>query len=265
VSGIQVFEFGGRKVRTTGTFEAPLFCAEDVCAILTLGDVSRACERLDQDEVVLTAAENSHERVGIGTGKRVYKRLYVTESGLFALILGCVKPEAKAFRKWVTSEVLPEIRKRGYYNALEVQRRKQTELLLGEIFPNLPSKAAPIFRELIGALLKLRRESDLPGTPAWARMLASWVYAWAIPVEGQQQHRRALNANPNGSRLDHSMLSEDAREQVKRIVDTGVHFTRISANWEAWRSNMELAFGKHAQLPLWYPALPGSEDPEAAE
>jgi prophage antirepressor-like protein len=261
MSGIQVFEFGGRKVRTTGTFEAPLFCAADVCAILELSDVARACERLDQDEVH-EVPQKMHNPSSRGTGRPA---LYVTESGLFNLIFESRKPEAKSFRKWVTSEVLPEIRKRGYYNALEVQRRKQTELLLGEIFPNLPNKAAPIFRELIGALLKLRRESDLPGTPAWARMLASWVYAWAIPVEGQQQHRRALNANPNGSRLDHSMLSEDAREQVKRVVDTGVAFTRISPNWEAWRSNMELAFGKHAQLPLWYPALPGSEDPEAAE
>jgi len=255
-----VYQFGDHKVRTAGTWDAPLFCAADVCAILTLGDTSRACERLDQDEVELIEQEKGHERV---LGARRYKVLYVTESGLFSLILGSNKPEAKAFKKWVTSEVLPEIRKHGYYNALEIARRRQTEQLLTEIFPNLPSKAEPMFRELIAALLRLRREPDSPGNPPWARMLASWHYGWAFPIDGEQQHRRALNTAPNGSRLDHSMLSDDGRTQLQRVVDVGVAFTRISPTWEAWKANMELTFGKKAtQLPLMVPMLYAVPDAE---
>jgi prophage antirepressor-like protein len=175
-----VYQFGDHKVRTAGTWDAPLFCAADVCAILTLGDTSRACERLDQDEVELIEQEKGHERV---LGARRYKVLYVTESGLFSLILGSNKPEAKVFKKWVTSE--------------------------------------------------------------------------------EQQHRRALNTAPNGSRLDHSMLSDDGRTQLQRVVDVGVAFTRISPTWEAWKANMELTFGKKAtQLPLMVPMLYAVPDAE---
>ena len=90
-AALQAFEFGAKAVRVAGTPEAPLFCAADVCEILTLGNVSKACERLDQDEVVMAAhaaAENSHKAPGV----RVYKSLYVTESGLYSLIIGCEKP-----------------------------------------------------------------------------------------------------------------------------------------------------------------------------
>lgn len=60
---IQVFEFGGRRVRTAGTHDAPLFCAADVCLVLGYADVSQACEKLDQDEVVQIGAEKGSRRV----------------------------------------------------------------------------------------------------------------------------------------------------------------------------------------------------------
>jgi prophage antirepressor-like protein len=257
-----VYRFGNHEVRTAGSWDAPLFCAADVCSVLGYVDVSQACERLDQDEVEKIEAEKGSQRT-LYRGPNA--NMYLTESGLFSLILGSNKPEAKAFKKWVTSEVLPEIRKHGYYNALEIARRRQTEQLLTEIFPNLPSKAEPMFRELITALLRLRREPDSPGNPPWARMLASWHYGWAFPIDGEQQHRRALNTAPNGSRLDHSMLSDDGRTQLQRVVDVGVAFTRISPTWEAWKANMELTFGKKAtQLPLMVPmlyAVPSAPEP----
>jgi prophage antirepressor-like protein len=265
MAAIQAFDFGDRKVRVAGTADAPLFCAADVCEALTLGDVSCACERLDQDEVELVAvpAKNSHERVGAGNGFRTYKTLYVTESGLFSLILGCTKPEAKSFKKWVTSEVLPEIRKRGYYDALEVAQRKQTELLLAECFPNLPQKSEPIFRELISSLLKLRRETDAPGNPPWARGLASAVYAWAIRVEGQQEYRRSKNPHPRGNSTDHSMFGKLAEDAVRRVVNSGCDFARISNSWQDWRLKMELVFGTKAlQFPLMVPMLHARPAPE---
>lgn len=242
---IQVFAFGGKVVRTAGTHDAPLFCAADVCEILTLGDVSKACQRLDQDEVVLShhaAAENEPKRLGVG----VKKSLYVTESGLYSLIIGCEKPEAKAFKKWVTSEVLPAIRKYGFYDALEAQTRKQTELLLVEIFPGLPSKSKPIFSELIHALLKVRREDESVGNPVWARTLASLIYDWAIPVDGQQAFRRAKNPNPSGASTDHSMFSEAATDRVKDVVKAGTWFAKTSFSWNEWKEKMQVVFGGKA-------------------
>jgi hypothetical protein len=168
--------------------------------------------------------------------------VYVTESGLYALILSCEKPEAKAFRKWVTSEVLPAIRKHGFYSAVEAEKEKQTERLLAECFPNLPHKSEPIFRELIGALLTVRREEGCPTNPPWARTLASLVYGWAIKIDGQQQARRLKNPKPSGSRTDHSMFSDIAEEAVKRVVQTGASFAAISVSWSDWKTKMEVAF-----------------------
>lgn len=255
---IQVFEFGGRKVRTAGTFEAPLFCATDVCVALGIEKPENAYARLDDDEKSTLIETRS-----TGDGKKAGRILYVTESGLFSLIIGSRKPEAKAFKKWVTSEVLPEIRKRGFYSVLAAQEAKQTERLLGEIFPNLPRRAQPIFRELIAALLRLRREPTRSGNPPWARSLASDVYGWAIRVDGQQEYRRQRNPKPNGSHTDHSMFSEVADEHVKQVVHAGAAFARISASWDDWKLKMEMAFGKKAlQLPFMVPLLLVPPKPE---
>ncbi len=232
---IQVFEFNGAKVRTAGTFEAPLFCAVDVCGALQIANVAQACGRLPPEQTVLAhhaAAENKPNYVSQG----VKKSLYVTEAGLYRLVLRSNKPEAEAFVDWVTGEVLPAIRKYGSYSV-------QREQLLAECFPNLPSKSAPIFRELIASLLLIRREPGKSGNPPWARSLASSVYAWAIRVEGEQAARRAKNPKPSANRTDHSMFSEVADEAVKRVVHTGCDMARISFSWRDWKSKMQTAFG----------------------
>jgi len=247
VSVLQVFEFRGAKVRTAGTFEAPLFCAADVCEILTLGDVSRACERLGQTDTVLTAhaAKNSHERV---QGGREYKSLYVTEAGLYKLVLRCRKPEAEPFVDWVASEVLPAIRKHGFYDAVEAAREKTTAQLLAACFPSAPAKAKPIFSELISALLKMRRDPPI-GNPPWAPLLASIIYDLAIPVDGQKKKRRALNPDPSGSRVDHSMFSPELKAHVLDVARAGIALAKNSSGWAEWRARMETAF-RDAPLQL---------------
>lgn len=253
-TAIQVFDFGGRKVRTAGTHDAPLFCAADVCAVLEISDVSDACERLDGDELASIAvpAKNSHT----GVQGRLYKTTYVTESGLFSLILGSRKPEAKKFKKWITSEVLPAIRKHGFYDALLADSEKRAALLLTEIFPNLPGRAKPIFSELIASLLRLRGEVGTSGNPPWARGLARTIYGWAIPVVGEQSFRRTRNPAPNGSRVDYSMLNDVALERVKRVAEHGSVMARVSIDWDDWRTKMEIAFGSKAvQLPMLVPML----------
>lgn len=105
---IKVFEnsmFG--SIRTAGTPLAPLFCLVDVCKALELrqGDVVR---RLDKG-VVSTQP--------LPTAGGTQQANFVNEDGLYDVILDSRKPEAKAFRKWITSEVLPSIRKTGGYIA----------------------------------------------------------------------------------------------------------------------------------------------------
>lgn len=104
---IKVFEnsmFG--SIRTAGTPLAPLFCLVDVCKALELrqGDVVR---RLDKGVV---------SKYPIQTAGGVQKLNFVNEDGLYDVVLYSRKAEARLFRKWITSYVLPSIRKTGSYS-----------------------------------------------------------------------------------------------------------------------------------------------------
>lgn len=101
-----VFEYGRNKVRVVIKDGEPWFVARDVCECLGLLDVSMSVARLDEDEkgtsIICTLGGNQ-------------EMIVVSESGLYSLIMTSRKPEAKQFKKWVTSEVLPQIRKTGMY------------------------------------------------------------------------------------------------------------------------------------------------------
>ena len=101
---LMVFEneaFG--KVRTLNLNGEPWFVAVDVCSVLDLSNPTIAVSRLDEDE----RAKFNLGRQGDAT--------IVNEPGLYTLVLGSRKPAAKAFKRWITHEVLPNIRKHGVY------------------------------------------------------------------------------------------------------------------------------------------------------
>ena len=113
---LQIFnnpEFG--DVRIMGDYENPRFCLSDVCKILDLrvdGVVARLKKDANStgllDEGILTKA-------ALETAGGVQQMYFVNEDGLYDVILDSRKPFAKRFRKWITSEVLPAIRKYGVY------------------------------------------------------------------------------------------------------------------------------------------------------
>lgn len=106
MSDMMTFSFENLSVRTLGDSLNPLFVAGDLAAILGYQSAKDATRFLDEDERTL---------VEVDTAGGLQKVSAVTESGLYAMILKSRRPEAKRFRKWVTSEVLPAIRKQGYY------------------------------------------------------------------------------------------------------------------------------------------------------
>ena len=106
---LRAFNYGETTVRTTEISGEPWFVLKDVCKVLELGTPARVAERLEEDEVSL-----AHIIDSIG---RKQEMTIINESGLYNVILRSDKPEAKPFRKWVTSEVLPSIRKSGGYIA----------------------------------------------------------------------------------------------------------------------------------------------------
>ena len=119
-------EFG--KVRTLFQNNEILFVASDVCKVLGIKNSRDAVNRLDNDE-----------RADVGLTDGSQKRYYnvVTEAGLYNLVLASRKPEAKNFKRWITHDVIPQIRKTGQYAAKgrkplpdEVQQKRAEAMLL---------------------------------------------------------------------------------------------------------------------------------------
>lgn len=100
---LQTFSFNNQPVRTVQLNNQPYWVLKDVCDVLELSNPTVVANRLEDDE----RAKFNLGRQGEAT--------VITESGLYAVILRSDKPNAKEFRKWVTSEVLPAIRKTGVY------------------------------------------------------------------------------------------------------------------------------------------------------
>jgi anti-repressor protein len=106
-TSIQQFQheqFG--TIRTTTIDGEPWFVAKDVCDALEIGNPSKALMALDEDEKGVTTSNT------LGGDQQM---LTISEAGLYSLVLRSRKPEAKAFKRWVTHEVLPSIRKHGMY------------------------------------------------------------------------------------------------------------------------------------------------------
>lgn len=113
MNNIQIFrneQFGA--VRTVQQEENILFIAVDVCKALEIKNSRDAISRLDDDEKADVGLTD-------GSQKRYYK--VVNEYGLYNLVLSSRKPEAKAFKRWITHEVIPAIRKTGRYEAQKAE------------------------------------------------------------------------------------------------------------------------------------------------
>ena len=98
--------FDGHDIRIVLKDGEPWFVLQDVCNALGIVNSRNVATRLDEDEKGVTFLDT------LGGKQEV---AIVNESGLYVVVIRSNKPEAKVFRKWVTSEVLPSIRKNGYY------------------------------------------------------------------------------------------------------------------------------------------------------
>ncbi|HCA74100.1 phage antirepressor [uncultured Bifidobacterium sp.] len=105
MNSIQRFDFKGAALRTlTDEAGEPWFVAKDVCDILALSNATVALQSLDDDELTKFNLGGQHGEANI-----------ISEPGLYRLVMKSRKPEAKEFQRWVTHEVLPQIRRTGGY------------------------------------------------------------------------------------------------------------------------------------------------------
>ena len=147
---LQIFkshEFG--EIRTTIQNGEPWFVAADVCKALDIENNRKATNRLDDDEkntVTLSDGNRGNPNTTI-----------VNEAGLYSLVLGSRKPEAKAFKRWITHEVLPTIRRTGGYV-------NSAEAFIGHYLPYADESTRTMFRAQLKAIeeLNAKIEADKP-------------------------------------------------------------------------------------------------------
>lgn len=147
---LQIFsntEFG--EIRTVVKDSEPMFCLMDICKALEIKNATDVAKRLEDDEVTR-----------LNLGSKNGETNFITESGLYAVILRSDKPNAKKFRKWVTSEVLPSIRKSGGYIAGQ-EEMSDTELMAKAL---LVAQKQIEQRNLIIEQQKAKIEEDKPKT-----------------------------------------------------------------------------------------------------
>ena len=123
MNDVKIFEnheFG--EVRTTVIDGEPWFVAADVCRALDIGNSRQAMTRLDDDEKDTVTLND-----GIPGNP---EKTVVNEPGLYSLVLGSRKPEAKAFKRWITHEVIPAIRKTGGYHVPQSPEEQMAQGLL---------------------------------------------------------------------------------------------------------------------------------------
>ena len=106
MNGLQIFTYNGNEVRTVQKDGEPWWVLKDVCEVLGISKYRDTAARLEDDD---------REPIRVDTLGGAQEMLCVNESGLYNVIIRSDKPEAKPFRKWVTSEVLPSIRRHGAY------------------------------------------------------------------------------------------------------------------------------------------------------
>lgn len=140
-------EFG--KVRTVmDENNEPWFCLPDICRAIGLTDVNKVKKRLDQDGIQLVDLQGGYSIPGMNESNSF--ATFVNESNMYLCILRSDKPDAVKFRKWVTSEVLPEIRRTGKYEL----KNNQYEL------PSIPKTYPEALRTLSEQLVIIAEREE---------------------------------------------------------------------------------------------------------
>ena len=113
----QLFNFKGKQVRTVTIDGEPCFVGKDVAKILGYKDLNRAInQHVDSDDRKSLSRKNSGDSCAtLWSPNDWTNKVVITESGVYSLIFSSELPQAKEFKHWVTSEVLPTIRKHGAY------------------------------------------------------------------------------------------------------------------------------------------------------
>ncbi|CAK7192253.1 hypothetical protein COMNV_00444 [Commensalibacter sp. Nvir] len=145
-NSILSFNFDNANVRVIDKNNEPWFVLKDICNVLDISKYRDASSRLDDDE-------RGSVRLDTPGGKQ--EITVINESGLYSLILRSQKPEAKRFKKWVTAEVLPSIRKTGSYSISLSENNVIKPNQLGGIIKGIVNKSLLPIKEQFETQIKI--------------------------------------------------------------------------------------------------------------
>jgi len=234
------FDFEGRQVRiVTDAQGEPWFVAADVLSTISLD--RKALERLDDDEKGVNS---------IHTPGGVQEMTTVNEPGLYALVLGSRKAEAKRFKRWVTHEVLPAIRKTGSY-----------------ALPAIAALPAPTQDRVTSLLLIGEAVAKVPGVKAGIAMAATLTCIHENTGLAIETLRRALPAanepicSLNATQLG-KLVGLSAKTTNLRLANLGLQVRNERDEWEltevgeAWAEAMPYSRNGHSGYQiLWNPMV----------
>ena len=240
-SALKLFENPQFRVRVIMRLGDPWFVAKDACKCLELkDDAGTICRELDeQDKVTLSREEFmggvSNRGIICSVDSRVQSLVFVSESGLYDLIMQSRKPEAKAFKRWVTHEVLPSIRKTGSYSV-----QAQPAML-----PNFcnPAEAARAWADLYdkNQAIELRALSAEAERDEAIRTKAQI---------GSSREATAMNTASQKSKECKRLTIENA--ELKDAVGRGTNWCTVSVMKAEWKRE----FGHE---PVWQKLMKFSE------
>ena len=234
------FDFEGRQVRiNTDAPGEPWFVAADVLSTISLD--RKALERLDDDEKGVNS---------IHTPGGIQEMTTVNEPGLYALVLGSRKAEAKRFKRWVTHEVLPAIRKTGSYAV-----------------PAMAALPAPTQDRVTSLLLIGQAVAKVPGVKAGIAMAATLTCIHENTGLTIETLRRALPAatepicSLNATQLG-KLVGLSAKTTNLRLANLGLQVRNERDEWEltepgeAWAEAMPYSRNGHSGYQiLWNPSV----------
>ena len=220
-SALRLFENPQFRVRVIMRCSDPWFVAKDACDCLTIADASQACQNLDDDEKQVVTREFDSL---LFRESKAQAMTLISESGLYTLVMRSNKPEAKAFKRWVTHEVLPSIRKTGSYSVTQTQVSRKDQLYLAIIHAESEAVRVDALKELaeinkqeVKALTAERDEA--------VRTKTQYQSNLAAQMSGRVG---GLTTALNRVRLENDRLKGDrfTKEDVYIIMNTqGVSFT----------------------------------------
>ena len=219
----RTFVFEGNDVRTVMKNGEPWFVAVDVCHALELSNVTETLKRLDTDEKMTLNSTEGHS--GTCGGAQMFN--VVNESGLFTLVLGSRKYTAKVFKRWITHEVLPSLRKHGAY----ITRQKFQELLSN------PRAIAAMFNTLADEqekrkAIEQQMKEDKPKIALAQRVLDSDEKTSLVNI-GNLAKLVSTDTRPIGRSgmykwlRDKGYIQKDSTEPYQRWVNAGLFTVKL--------------------------------------